>query len=131
MQGPHLIQRAWPVQDENDTGAATGAGASTSAASFAPSTQQVPQTSNRDGNRQPTQSTFPNRGESSALPLFEEAQVGGNVAVAVRLSSLYGAEWTQDHAKLHESGQCKCPVSFEKYKPIDTSADQGEIIDAN
>ncbi|KAI0397856.1 hypothetical protein F5Y17DRAFT_476562 [Xylariaceae sp. FL0594] len=52
------------------------------------------------------------------IPLFEERQVGEDVEVAVRLSSMYAAEWTKDHAKLHRSGTCKCPVSFEPYKPL-------------
>ncbi|KAH7034821.1 uncharacterized protein B0I36DRAFT_360291 [Microdochium trichocladiopsis] len=35
--------------------------------------------------------------------------------VAIRLPSLYAAEWTQDHRLRHEDGLCQCPVSFERY----------------
>jgi hypothetical protein len=37
--------------------------------------------------------------------------------VAVRLSSMYGAEWIPDHGALHRAGRCSCLVSFDKYKP--------------
>ncbi|KAI1740036.1 hypothetical protein F4680DRAFT_458758 [Xylaria scruposa] len=63
------------------------------------------------------QAIQPGRDDGTSIPLFQEAQVGKSFEVAVRLPSLYAAEWTSDHAKLHESGQCKCPVSFERYKP--------------
>ncbi|GAP87337.1 hypothetical protein SAMD00023353_2700760 [Rosellinia necatrix] len=62
------------------------------------------------------------------IPLFSEAQVGQHVEVAVRLPSVYAAEWTKDHSKLHENGKCKCPVSFERYKPIDVGVNDDEAV---
>ncbi|KAI1750882.1 hypothetical protein F4782DRAFT_548280 [Xylaria castorea] len=100
---PRVVQRPTAVADENDAaGRKTDTGASD--AGFASAQQQ-------SGPR--------GRGKETAIPLYREAQVGESVEIAVRLSSLYAAEWTSDHAKLHESGQCKCPVSFERYKPLD------------
>lgn len=36
----------------------------------------------------------------------------GERRVAVRLPSLYAAEWVADHRALHLAGGCKCPVDF-------------------
>ncbi|KAI0877560.1 hypothetical protein GGS24DRAFT_497704 [Hypoxylon argillaceum] len=135
MQGPQLVQPTWRAADWRETGETSAAGARASAAGSArprhqhhrhPTAQQVPPTPSSDGNGYSAQSNLAGQGQGTAMPLYEEAQIGGNIAVSVRLSSLYAAEWTQDHAKLHESGQCKCPVRFEKYTPIDTSEDQDE-----
>lgn len=137
MQGPQLVQPTWRATDWREPGETSAAGARASAAGSArprhhhhrhPTAQQVPPTPSSDGNGYSAQSNFAGQGQGTAMPLYEEAQIGGNIAVSVRLSSLYAAEWTQDHAKLHESGQCKCPVRFEKYTPIDTSEDQGKIL---
>ncbi|KAI8954150.1 hypothetical protein F4801DRAFT_596228 [Xylaria longipes] len=92
---PRVVQRSTVVAGENCTVGKTDAG------------------------RQPTESDIRGRGEGAAIPLYHEAQVGESVEVAVRLPSLYAAEWSSDHAKLHETGQCKCPVSFARYKPLD------------
>lgn len=108
MQGPRLVQPGWK----------TGAGTSTAGRDF--SGQGIPPTGNNGGNGQPTQSG------GSSLPLFQENYVDGVVQVSVRLSSLYAAEWNKDHAKRHESGKCKCPVSFERYKPYDIENNQGK-----
>ncbi|ETS87277.1 hypothetical protein PFICI_01105 [Pestalotiopsis fici W106-1] len=35
-----------------------------------------------------------------------------------RIQSQYGAEWLAEHQALHASGQCKCPVQFQSYKPM-------------
>ncbi|KAI1639536.1 hypothetical protein F4809DRAFT_656947 [Biscogniauxia mediterranea] len=55
-------------------------------------------------------------GASQVPPLYQETQGQGTAGVAVRLPSLYAAEWTTDHAKLHESGNCKCRVRFQTYQ---------------
>ncbi|KAI1502445.1 hypothetical protein F5X99DRAFT_427377 [Biscogniauxia marginata] len=55
-------------------------------------------------------------GTSQVPPLYQETQGGGTTAVAVRLPSLYAAEWTADHAKLHENGKCNCRVHFQTYQ---------------
>ncbi|KAI1128930.1 hypothetical protein F5Y10DRAFT_264680 [Nemania abortiva] len=122
MQEPKLVQRTWRA-DEGETGATVGAGVGTSAAGAGSYMQHVPPPV---PSWQPMQPNTAGRGEGTNLPLFEEAQVGGNVEVSVRLPSIWGAEWTQDHAKLHESGECSCYVSFERYKPIDINEDQEE-----
>lgn len=116
MQEPRLVQRAWA------TGAATetGSGASTAFHAFSDQGIHLGGNNGRGRNGQPTQSG------GSSLPLFQENYVDGNIEVSVRLPSLYAAEWTNDHAKLHESGKCKCPVSFERYKPYDIENDQGK-----
>ncbi|KAI5862216.1 hypothetical protein GGS23DRAFT_597831 [Durotheca rogersii] len=50
-------------------------------------------------------------------PLWEETRDTDThtTSVAVRMVSLYGAEWLQDHAALHRDGRCTCDVSFERY----------------
>ncbi|KAI8635486.1 hypothetical protein F5Y19DRAFT_482700 [Xylariaceae sp. FL1651] len=58
--------------------------------------------------------------EAHIPPLYKEIGSGNGVEVTVRLSSLWAAEWTKDHAKLHQTGQCKCAVNFEPYQPIIT-----------
>ncbi|KAH9902131.1 hypothetical protein F4778DRAFT_109981 [Xylariomycetidae sp. FL2044] len=52
-------------------------------------------------------------------PQFTETQHGALTHVALRMRSMYGVEWTQDHAELHAAGRCTCQVSFEKYKPAE------------
>ncbi|OTA64837.1 hypothetical protein K449DRAFT_463868 [Hypoxylon sp. EC38] len=55
-------------------------------------------------------------GAPKLAPLFEERVVSGQkLEVSVRMKSIYGAEWIQDHAGLHHSGRCKCEIKFEKY----------------
>ncbi|KAI7782364.1 hypothetical protein LA080_013639 [Diaporthe eres] len=36
--------------------------------------------------------------------------------VAVRIPSLYGAEWVDEHRQLHKDGSCKCAGDFSFYK---------------
>ncbi|KAL7629578.1 hypothetical protein AAE478_001100 [Parahypoxylon ruwenzoriense] len=50
-------------------------------------------------------------------PLWEETQDAHThrPAVAVRMDSLYGAEWLADHAVLHRDGRCSCDMSFDRY----------------
>jgi hypothetical protein len=43
------------------------------------------------------------------VPLFEEHAVGNSVEVTVLIPAQYGNN-------SHESGRCKCPVSFERYQ---------------
>ncbi|KAI0555561.1 hypothetical protein F4679DRAFT_594045 [Xylaria curta] len=100
LMHPRVVQRSTAFTGESDIVGQPDAGATAQPGFFAG--QQAMQSGRDNG---------------SAIPLYQEAQVGKSVEVAVRLPSLYGAEWTSDHAKLHESGQCKCPVSFERYKP--------------
>ncbi|RYO88922.1 hypothetical protein DL766_009402 [Monosporascus sp. MC13-8B] len=53
-------------------------------------------------------------------PAFEEVRDGENdsdVRYVIRQPSMYGVEWTWDHAKLHEDGRCACAVRFDKYDP--------------
>ncbi|KAI0147985.1 hypothetical protein F4776DRAFT_292968 [Hypoxylon sp. NC0597] len=57
------------------------------------------------------------QGVPKLAPLFEEREVSGKkLEVSVRMPSIYGAEWVQDHAELHHSGRCKCEIKFEKYE---------------
>ncbi|KAI2636133.1 hypothetical protein GGS21DRAFT_543045 [Xylaria nigripes] len=121
LQQPRLIYRS---AGENESINRTETGpADTSNLYSGPSRQEAPAvpTTSHSANQQFTQQT--QRG--NALPLFTEAQVGGNVEVAVRLTSLYAAEWTKDHAKLHQTGRCTCPVSFEKYQPLNVERYEG------
>ncbi|CAJ2501213.1 Uu.00g040660.m01.CDS01 [Anthostomella pinea] len=64
-----------------------------------------------------TSSTNQGLAADIAPPLYKETEVDSTLQVSLRLSSLYAAEWTKDHAKHHENGKCKCPVSFAKYEP--------------
>ncbi|KAH6854194.1 hypothetical protein B0I37DRAFT_421559 [Chaetomium sp. MPI-CAGE-AT-0009] len=41
----------------------------------------------------------------------------GEHRVAVRLPSLYAAEWKADHAALHKAGKCTCAATFAPYQP--------------
>ncbi|RYP41682.1 hypothetical protein DL767_000887 [Monosporascus sp. MG133] len=53
-------------------------------------------------------------------PAFEEVRDGedeNDVRYVIRQPSMYGVEWTWDHAKLHEDGRCGCAVRFDKYDP--------------
>ncbi|KAI0022982.1 hypothetical protein F4780DRAFT_787592 [Xylariomycetidae sp. FL0641] len=59
-------------------------------------------------------------GAGTNVPLYEERPANNEnlpVQVATRMSSLYAAEWTADHAKLHAAGACHCNVRFEAYTP--------------
>ncbi|KAJ9142081.1 hypothetical protein NKR23_g7382 [Pleurostoma richardsiae] len=53
----------------------------------------------------------------AAPPLFQEATTGVNQGVAVRIPSLYAAEWINDHRLLHQWGRCQCPAYFGVYQP--------------
>ncbi|KAI2776789.1 hypothetical protein F4815DRAFT_330188 [Daldinia loculata] len=50
-------------------------------------------------------------------PLFEEREHNSSrrLSVSVRMLSLYGAEWTRDHAELHRAGRCSCDITFDRY----------------
>ncbi|KAK3955971.1 hypothetical protein QBC32DRAFT_375038 [Pseudoneurospora amorphoporcata] len=51
-------------------------------------------------------------------PIFTETTVAGDQQrVAIRLPSLYAAEWLADHRALHDSGRCECPVQFAPFQP--------------
>lgn len=39
-----------------------------------------------------------------------------NVEVAVRIPSLFGAEWVDEHRQLHKDGSCKCAGDFSLYE---------------
>ncbi|KAI1828610.1 hypothetical protein F4861DRAFT_544790 [Xylaria intraflava] len=134
LQQPRLIQRSSATTGENGTVPVTeagiaGAGASGSYSNLPQQAFPSSATANYGTDQQSTQQIPQNQPES-ALPLFREDHVGENVEVAVRLSSLYGAEWTKDHAQLHQDGRCACPVSFEKYRPINTedTEDENETV---
>ncbi|KAI1299136.1 hypothetical protein F5Y03DRAFT_408906 [Xylaria venustula] len=113
---PRLIKRSSTAGEEKETSPTSNAsnGADSSAVNYYTS------------NARTTSSNFTGHSKGSSIPMYAEAKVGDNVEVAVRMTSLYGAEWTKDHAKLHDSGKCKCPVSFERYKPLDVDHDQDE-----
>ncbi|KAI1761855.1 hypothetical protein GGR53DRAFT_533176 [Hypoxylon sp. FL1150] len=51
-------------------------------------------------------------------PLFEERKdvAHQKPVVSIRMPSLYGAEWLQDHKVLHQEGRCSCAVRFERYE---------------
>ncbi|KAL8404488.1 hypothetical protein RB594_009373 [Gaeumannomyces avenae] len=57
--------------------------------------------------------------ESKKAPPMFERVVGpnGQEAYSVRLSSLFAAEWVDDHAELHRKGECNCNADFNRYKP--------------
>lgn len=59
-------------------------------------------------------------------PMYQEVKVGDTIEVCTRLPSLYAAEWTNDHAELHENGQCSCNVSFKSYQPQDMDDVKGK-----
>lgn len=120
LQGPRLTRRLSVELNENEMAEAMSAGVETSA----PATRAFQASRRERRNRRSPSSSLsgPSRQRADTdLPLFSEARVGQNVEVAVRMNSLYGAEWTKDHAELHRRGRCQCPVSFERYQPIDTS----------
>ncbi|KAK4157861.1 hypothetical protein C8A00DRAFT_11324 [Chaetomidium leptoderma] len=57
-------------------------------------------------------------GDDRIPALFAEAVTStGEHRVAVRLSSLYAAEWPADHRALHDAGKCSCLTSFAPYQP--------------
>ncbi|KAI0842283.1 hypothetical protein F5Y06DRAFT_259434 [Hypoxylon sp. FL0890] len=63
-----------------------------------------------------TSSSAAAQGAPKLAPLFEEREtLGKKLEVSVRMLSLYGAEWTHDHAELHRTGRCKCEIKFDKY----------------
>ncbi|KAG6362907.1 hypothetical protein INS49_008002 [Diaporthe citri] len=41
--------------------------------------------------------------------------------VAIRIPSLYGAEWVDEHRQLHKDGSCKCAGDFSFYKSPEPS----------
>ncbi|KAI5918280.1 hypothetical protein F4810DRAFT_597725 [Camillea tinctor] len=97
LQQPRLVTAMGNGQEDTQRYSASGYAA--------PSTN--PQSSYSEASRS---------GEAQVPPLFQETQDQGTAGVAVRLPSLYAAEWTTDHAKLHASGNCNCRVRFEKYQ---------------
>lgn len=44
-----------------------------------------------------------------------------NVEVAVRIPSLFGAEWVDEHRQLHKDGSCKCAGDFSFYETPGTT----------
>ncbi|KAI0203902.1 hypothetical protein F4808DRAFT_476231 [Astrocystis sublimbata] len=120
LLGPRIIQRSSIVSAENR---ATGGNEESGGVGADHGSSPYQSTSFRvgdHGNRQLAKKSYGrNQEEYSELPLFKEAQIGKSFEVAIRQPSLYAAEWTKDHAKLHERGRCSCPVSFERYKPLD------------
>ncbi|TLD11234.1 hypothetical protein PgNI_06253 [Pyricularia grisea] len=62
--------------------------------------------------------TPPPQDGQTAPPIFQEVHgPDGQLAIAVRLPSLYAAEWVDDHRKLHQRGECSCKADFTPYKP--------------
>ncbi|KAI3322047.1 hypothetical protein HD806DRAFT_545284 [Xylariaceae sp. AK1471] len=127
LQQPRLVHRPSAVEDESGTAAATETDAGASDAGAVP--PQSAATTMHTSARHLRQSDTPGQEEGTEIPLYQEVQVGKSVEVFVRLPSLYGAEWTKDHAKLHQTGQCKCPVSFERYQPLSTEDHNGKTKD--
>lgn len=63
------------------------------------------------------------RGRPSAVPQIYEETVdqNGRSRVTVRLPSLYGAEWRDDHAALHRDRTCRCALAdFATYRGAST-----------
>lgn len=83
--------------------------------------------SNTTGSRNPVASSI-------SLPKTERSNMAGSkgvpahyqerstkagqhkLEVAVRIPSLYGAEWLDEHRQLHKDGACKCAGDFSFYK---------------
>ncbi|KAI1356369.1 hypothetical protein F5Y01DRAFT_309783 [Xylaria sp. FL0043] len=129
LHQPRLVKRSSFAEDERAVTPTTKAGASSGPSAGGSALSEQKGVSTTDYNADNAHITNPDvsrQGEGSSVPLYTEARVGDHVEVAVRLTSLYGAEWTKDHAKLHDSGKCKCPVSFERYKPLNIDDDEGE-----
>ncbi|RYP80327.1 hypothetical protein DL770_006274 [Monosporascus sp. CRB-9-2] len=80
--------------------------------------QQQPQSQSHQTKAQTQQQRRQQQRER--YPAFEEVRDGENdndVRYVIRQPSMYGVEWTWDHAKLHEDGRCGCAVRFDKYDP--------------
>ena len=57
-------------------------------------------------------------GDERVPALFtEEVTATGEHHVAIRIPSLYAAEWRADHRRLHEAGKCHCNASFAPFRP--------------
>ncbi|TLD25528.1 hypothetical protein PspLS_05545 [Pyricularia sp. CBS 133598] len=70
--------------------------------------------------------TPPPQDGQTAPPIFQEVHgPDGQLAIAVRLPSLYAAEWVEDHRKLHQRGECSCKADFTPYKPEWVAQDGG------
>ncbi|TLS25020.1 hypothetical protein PpBr36_07624 [Pyricularia pennisetigena] len=70
--------------------------------------------------------TPPPQDGQRAPPIFQEVHgPDGQLAIAVRLPSLYAAEWVEDHRKLHQRGECSCRADFTPYKPEWVAQDGG------
>lgn len=55
-----------------------------------------------------------------------------NLEVAVRIPSLYGAEWVDEHRQLHKNGACKCAGDFAFYEapePIKAVPSPSALLD--
>jgi hypothetical protein len=55
-----------------------------------------------------------------------------NLEVAVRIPSLYGAEWVGEHRQLHKDGSCKCAGDFSFYQtaqPIKIASSTSALLD--
>ncbi|KAI0854132.1 hypothetical protein F5Y00DRAFT_267398 [Daldinia vernicosa] len=81
--------------------------------------QSFYQNNNRHQRRRASSSGTPRNGNAPGLPpLFEEREHSPSsrrLSVSVRMLSLYGAEWTRDHAELHRAGRCSCDITFDRY----------------
>ncbi|KAI1436770.1 hypothetical protein GGR50DRAFT_701431 [Xylaria sp. CBS 124048] len=144
LQQPRLIHRHSAFAEDNGTTHGSQQqvdqhGRAPSLPSYASFYEQVLQASssaaNQGGdqgaNQQYAHLNTSRQGEG-VLPLFRETRVGEDVDIAVRQPSLFAAEWTKDHAKLHHNGSCKCPVSFESYKPASADVeDDGDSSEYN
>ncbi|KAJ2974526.1 hypothetical protein NUW58_g8631 [Xylaria curta] len=108
---PRVVRRSSAVTEEDEAAATTenGVDAGTSTTDYALLQGELSPMSSCDIDRPSTQQNTSDQAEKATIPLFQESQVGEKVEIAVRLSSLYAAEWTGDHAELHKSGQCHCP----------------------
>ncbi|RYP47050.1 hypothetical protein DL768_006845 [Monosporascus sp. mg162] len=82
--------------------------------------QQQPQPQPQDHQTKAQTQQQRRQQQRERYPAFEEVRDGendGDVRYVIRQPSMYGVEWTWDHAKLHEDGRCGCAVRFDKYDP--------------
>ncbi|RYP19120.1 hypothetical protein DL765_003536 [Monosporascus sp. GIB2] len=82
--------------------------------------QQQPQPQSQDHQTKAQAQQQRRQQQRERYPAFEEVRDGENdsdVRYVIRQPSMYGVEWTWDHAKLHEDGRCACAVRFGKYDP--------------
>ncbi|KAJ4296135.1 hypothetical protein N0V88_004838 [Collariella sp. IMI 366227] len=56
-------------------------------------------------------------GHKKIPAIFTETITEDQHRIAIRLPSLYAAEWQADHRALHEAGKCSCPIDFAPFRP--------------